>query len=181
MPKVVTFPNLQNFACCKKCFEDNVLAHNDMRPFGGQSLAGNVWARLGQNPLTGWTLTGWKQMVPCQGGSPCPYSKVDMLDCPGTKLTQSRVTSVPSPMGLQHRAEARGVTGSNSLPIVWQSTEVTQIPQTESPQEVQGFVMNIPSPKGSSDDEISQLWRGGMGDLSFFWYNLRLCRSKTYT
>ena len=85
-------------------------------------LVGNLWQGMYGQGLdkTHWLdePTVWKQMVPCQGGSPCPYSKADMLDCPGTKLTQSRVTSVPSPMGLQHRAEARGVTGSNSLPIV---------------------------------------------------------------
>ena len=37
-----------------------------------------------------------KQMVPCQGGAPCPYSKADMLECPGAKLTQSiRAKGVP--------------------------------------------------------------------------------------
>ena len=42
-------------------------------------------------------------------------------------------------------------------------------PQTKSPQEVQGFGIDIPSPEGLSDKETSQLWRGGMKDQSAFW------------
>jgi len=51
-----------------------------------------------------------------------------------------------------------------------------QIPQTESLQDVQGLGMDISSPQGLSDSEISRLWRGRMGDRSALQYNLRLCR-----
>lgn len=104
-------------------------------------------------------------------GAPCLYCRRNIfngiMSWGQVNPVQTNKCFLPGEASAKAR---RGATCSNSPPItssmarkypVWSpQTELTQVPQTESPQEVQGLGMDIPSPQGLSDKETSQLWRG---------------------